>query len=639
MSNWKRVLMLILMTLPLIGVCALSLSETLPDQAMPEEIMGASDEHLSPVDPAETTVPGLKDLLPAVDSRSLKGLTYTALGKGYFEVSGTEESFVNFDLFTSKTSLPEGVLPGHSYYLNFTTDDIRFRARVYCYDEQGNVKRLVSTITSTAFTLPENTVGIIVRVYSYAVRECQGANFWIAMYDMDEYRSKVALSLNGASEALSFGGMVVPAPAEDLLPETEGRILHGLTFTKLDKGHFVVNGSESSFVNFDLYSNKGNLPDGVAAGGKYFLRYFTDNRVFAARVYWYDTQGNETRLLETTNSIEFALPEEAVGMVIRIYCWNVVDCRNVHFEVALFDLAKDCTEAKTYRWLPRPMLTIIDDDGRVGFMTDLLPIIEELNSPITSANTTMRTELREATERYLQAKKDYQEGKISKKELDSTKKEFDRIRKFLGVTSESEDFGLRYMSWNEIVLCQARGAEIVSHTYAHRIADGNGSIPKTQIQYEYQLSKNALAAHGIYSETVVYNNGAGWNGTVREAAAKVFKFGIDCPSQDLNSGIPGHDVNYVTGDPHRIIRYNAMTDFDGMNGEKMKAFLYSLATGKTGWAVWMIHTSDPAWNHEKAEIIRDCIVYAQEIGLPVVTVWYGTTEYFDTSYPQLGIYR
>ena len=140
MRNWKHVVMLALLTLILFGVCDLSLSETMPDMAAPEGTVEANDVQLNSVNLAEMyTAPRLNDLLPPVDSRSLKGLTYTALGKGYFEVSGTEETYVNFDLFTSKTSLPEGVLPGHTYYLSFTTDDIRFCARVYCYDGQGNI--------------------------------------------------------------------------------------------------------------------------------------------------------------------------------------------------------------------------------------------------------------------------------------------------------------------------------------------------------------------------------------------------------------------------------------------------------------------------------------------------------------------
>ena len=628
-----RIAALILVMANLVLFYSVSLSDSL------EEVPVTNDAE-EPVNSGDTgsmtevpVLTGAMDLLPESRSRSIKGLNFTSFGNGSYMVAGSEVDYVNFDLFSSKTSMPDGVSPGRTYYLKYSTEDPeRLVARVYVYDADGNVERIVHTTTNQIFTIPRETVGIIVRVYCYSIRNSNGTHFSIALYDMDEYYLPAPLSTE--REKNNTAGM-----AEDLLPEVDGRAVKGLIYTKLFSGHYLVNGSESSFVNFDLFSSKNSFPDGVSAGGSYYLRYFTDNGNFRARVYWYDTDGNEIRIVSTDRSAEFTIPAEAVGMIVRVYCGAFRDCRNVHFEIAIFDLARDCKEAKAYKWLPRPMLTIIDDDGRVGFMNDLLPIVEELNATITTANTTQRTELREVTDEYLQAKNDYREGRISEEQFGDVKEKFDSLRTFLGANGEPEDYGLRFMSWAEIIECQRRGAEVVSHTYAHRVADGSGSVPERQIQYEYQLSKNALAAHGIFSDVVVYSNGSGWNGRVRAAASRVFKFGIDCPSQEPDSEIPGHDINYVTGDPHRIIRYNGLTDFDGMNESAMHAFMDSLVTGRTGWAVWMIHTSDPSWSSEKAGIIRSCIAYAQQIGLPVVTAQYGATEYFDTSFPQEGIYR
>lgn len=425
--------------------------------------------------------------------------------------------------------------------------------------------------------------------------------------------------------------------AMNLLPDFDLTGYNGVSFTKVEKGRFHVKGTVTNFSNYNIAGSTTTLPSGLKKGGRYYLRYFTNFESIAAKVLTYKG-GAESVIINTSKSTEFDVPNDIDGLIVRITVNHVTPpLKGSWFEIALFDTAKDCSEAREYKPLPPPMFTIIDDDGRVKFKTWMLPIIKDLHVPITSAVVTLWAETREWTDRYTQAQQDYANGKITSDELAAIKAVYDSCYAKVDETEppyiHDDAWGQRYMNWNEIRECQEAGAEIVSHTYAHR--EGNPSFSEQLMQHEYQMSKNMLMAHGVYTESLVFSKGSGWLPINRRAGARAFKYGFDCPNSD---GTIGHHNNFVGDDPHRIHRWNFSTDFFTKSESEIFADLDALMNSRTGWMVWMMHTSDAGFGQEKADVIRHTLEHAIEIGLPVVTTYDGAKEYFGTAYPQLDVF-
>lgn len=103
-------------------------------------------------------------LYPLVAPRTFKGITLLALGNGQYSVSGTATDTANFDFYTSSSTLPNGFVPGKTYYgrLNST------KAKLYVYDYTSSASLLFdSSRGDTQFTLPANCTGIILRLHIY----------------------------------------------------------------------------------------------------------------------------------------------------------------------------------------------------------------------------------------------------------------------------------------------------------------------------------------------------------------------------------------------------------------------------------------------------------------------------------------
>ena len=553
-------------------------------------------------------------------------------GKAILMSDGTEVSNTRYSS-SDYVTLPE--LESH----NAEYVCVQFKNNRYCsiafYDAEKGFIRASKNLGYRRFnavTIPTNAA---------YVRFCTGNNY----LDYAELVLKANTDKNISEDKKSsdindsFPNRITDSEiAKDLLPEVTLASVGGdVTITKVEKGRYNVSGTTSDIVNCDIVHSINEIPFYFQKGGTYYLRYFTNFDSIKAKVLTYK-DGIETKILEAANSSEFRIPDDAEGIVIRVTINHVTPPLNGSwFEIALFDAAKDCSDARKYKPLPPPMLTIIDDDGRIKFMEYLLPIVKELNVPITSANVTLWTEAREWSDKYIQAQQDKADGIITSEELAEIENKYLDIMAYLDATdvgwSHEASWAKKYMNWAEIRECQEAGAEIVSHTYAHR--EGDPSYSESLIQNEYQMSKNLLMSHGIYTDVVVYSKGSGWLPSVRRAGAKVFNYGIDCPNVE---GTIGHHNNYVGDDPHRIHRYIFNSDFLEKGEEAIFEELDSLAASRTGWMIWMVHTSDRDWSQTKADVIRHALEHAIEIGLPVVTTAAGAREYYGTAYPQLDIY-
>ena len=348
---------------------------------------------------------------------------------------------------------------------------------------------------------------------------------------------------------------------------------NGITFSYNGDGAYLVNGTSERGANYNLYSDKKKLPNGFLAGETYRLNY-KDTSItekLSLCIYWFDQVGDkENELINSTYSTNFTIPENAVGLIIRL---RVISA-NVKIDNALVNPVISAVEKDIK--LPGPMLTIIDDDGCYKFYTDLLPLCKKKGVSISTAVVPMQIDEREKG-----------------------------TSKF-------------WMSWAEIKECNSNGIEVLSHTYDHASTEVVETRSIVEIRDSYVLAKNILSEHGIQTNILVYSGNSGSLSKCVSAAGDTYEFAI-------RSG-GNVDNQYGFMDPYNIWRYKIQYDY-GFDSNNMKVLIDTLASNKTGWMVWMIHTSDSNWCKEYVEALSESIDYAKKLGIPIVTVEEGAKAY------------
>lgn len=350
---------------------------------------------------------------------------------------------------------------------------------------------------------------------------------------------------------------------------------YGVITMPMDVGIYHVFGQKEkgSPYNYNFWNDVHSLPEGFTVGHTYqliFDRQGSDLPFF--RIYFFYANGTFLKK-NYSQSQQFVIPEEVVGMILRLYIPSYEEGMvDATVAVGVYDVTAPDTDAvvtvKTGN-VPPPMLTIIDDDGDIGFYRNLLPLVREKHVPIATAVTSLR---------------------IAKRENGTA---------------------ARWMSWAEIEECYASGCEVLSHTYAHHKIEVVETMSTDEIAQEYVLSRDELVRHGIPSQVLVYNGASGKLTTSQTAASMVFSAAIR-PS--------GNKINHKGSiDPYNIWRFDVAGTYD-FDPVKMRGLLDMLQEEGTGWMVWIVHTSSDVWEKKHGlEAIADSIDYAASIGLPIVT--------------------
>ena len=348
---------------------------------------------------------------------------------------------------------------------------------------------------------------------------------------------------------------------------------NGVSFSYNGNGTYLVNGVSEKGANFNLYSDKKTLPQGFEPGKTYRLDYKDTSLTDKLRVciYWFDSEGKtEYSLLNTSYSSNFTIPSEAVGLIIRLRVVSAnIKIENAIVKPLIYLIEKEIVE-------PGPMLTIIDDDGCYRYYTDLLPLCKKKGVSISTAVVPTQIEARE-------------NGKT----------------KF-------------WMSWKEIRECRSSGIEVLSHTYDHASTEDVEKRTIYEIRDSYLFAKKSMKKHGIKTNVLVYSGNSGSLAKCQSAASDVYDVAIRAGGNKINL--------YGYMDPYNILRYKIQYDYD-FDKDKMKKLLEELSSNKTGWMVWMIHTSDPEWCDDFVNALSESIDYASELGIPIVTVKDGAKKY------------
>lgn len=217
---------------------------------------------------------------------------------------------------------------------------------------------------------------------------------------------------------------------------------------------------------------------------------------------------------------------------------------------------------------PRPMLTIIDDDGMLKFKTLLLPVITGKKVPIATAI----------------------------------------IGSHVGQQSS--------MTWEDIADCMTAGAEIMSHSYSHVTETAAESMTQEEVQYDYQIMQNLLKLHGATGDGLVFAGNSSNIAKCKAACKNVYDYGFKASA---------NQTNYVdTIDRYGIYRYGVLPGTDDL-----ETLLDGLAAAGTGWMVWMTHTSDSNFQQASATALADAIDYARSLGVDIVSAATGVAYYLN----------
>lgn len=514
-----------------------------------------------------------------VQSKTELGLTWSCTN-GVFTINGTTTSSWYENIFNSPDSIPEWFSEGNKLFikLNKSGSDTRFiYFRISVYKQDDTTELIVDTYKDTVFTVPniDDVVGVRARVFVAQNNTVSGVIHPVVLSAPSNLELSDVIDSTNASVA-TMQNMLESTDAKDtidLVPRLSNgdTVKNGVTFSYLN-GTTTINGTATSATYFKLCGDTNSLPDGVIAGRRYFIDIAHRGGTVARVKVECKVDGATSFIFDDDKSMPLLIPLGTTGLAIYIYVYTTGVVENERMTVSLRRaLTNYALSNSILPPNPGAMMTIIDDDGALGFYTQLLPIIKAKHIPIASAV----------------------------------------IGSKIGKSSA-------YMTWEQIEECFAEGAEILNHTYMH-YGETDENRPTNEIRMDYTKNANLMWSHNIPTgDILVYPGGSG-NMTTAQLAAKRFA------SAAFRAN--GNKLNLINQiDPFYIDRYRIESDYS-YDIDQMKGLIDN-CIAKGGWMVWMIHTSSGYnWNENALSAVSQAIDYAISSGLPIVTARYGIERY------------
>ena len=348
--------------------------------------------------------------------------------------------------------------------------------------------------------------------------------------------------------------------------ETNG----GVTCTFSD-GHYILNGTATDYKYFWLNTSS---KMSVKQGEKYALLGANVNSPMYSIGYRLYKNGVTIKTNATKTNVVLTIEEDADQLELGInvikgvtYNNDIVEIIAVSAYSAIYPLYMQTIA--DIKKKPRPLLTIIDDDGYKKFHTLLLPLIVEKKVPISTA--------------------------------------------IVGKNISVENFA---MTWDELKECAEAGAEILSHTYSHLSADVATNMTQPEIQTDYQKMQNIMRLHGYDGSILVFAGDSSNMTKCVNACKYVYSCGIKAGT---------NKTNYIdTINRYGIDRWNVIP-----STTNMQTLLDTLASTGTGWMIWMIHTSNGNFQSDSVTALGNAIDYARTLGIDIVNVAAGIAYYLD----------
>ena len=116
-------------------------------------------------------------------------------------------------------------------------------------------------------------------------------------------------------------GVMVSAAAENIGTQEPSYVSNGVSFTPVEKYQYLVNGSPTGFVNYDIVYSRKKVPDDFPVGVTHWVKFYSDDPAITARIYCF-VEGGKTEpidLLVIGQGSYFTIPFHARGLIIRIH--------------------------------------------------------------------------------------------------------------------------------------------------------------------------------------------------------------------------------------------------------------------------------------------------------------------------------
>lgn len=247
---------------------------------------------------------------------------------------------------------------------------------------------------------------------------------------------------------------------------------------------------------------------------------------------------------------------------------EVIDARGNHpvLKNRLDDVKENFTldgwELQNKRREVKPLVTFIDDDGRIDVLTKLKPLSEKYAIPFTVAAY---------------------------------------------VRSVEDESIKHYMNKEDLLHLQNDlGWEISSHTYTH---SNLSTLTDEQQEYELKHSKEVLESWGIKVTTICYPYD-GRNKATYDLTRKYYRSGRRT----------GGAVNTVPLETFEIRSTTLGSWFESSGGtlESYKSRVDE-AIEKNGWVIFMTHVADPNHDDTQQRYLEETIKYVQSKNIDIVT--------------------
>lgn len=224
--------------------------------------------------------------------------------------------------------------------------------------------------------------------------------------------------------------------------------------------------------------------------------------------------------------------------------------------------------------LEEKLLTIIDDDGNVGYYNDIYPVAKAKKVSISSAIIA---------------------GRVGNK---------------------------YYMTWDNIEDAYRNGMEMLCHTYSHVLTTDNGWPYDLEFfEEDYRRAKNILEDHGITPSLLVFSGSSGLYDICQEACKRVSFEGAFLAGDN--------HITFGDTDRYKIPRFRIGNNSNYHWELPLLKGMINKLSSSGGWMIWMMHTSSSkGWVRGKGEgtsayMLGEIIDYAREHNIKIVTAEYG----------------
>ena len=365
--------------------------------------------------------------------------------------------------------------------------------------------------------------------------------------------------------------------SENVIPTSSGSFeLSGVTVTPNGTGAYLLNGTVSESKGYFIYRNENSIPNNIIKGNEYsFSGEIPDGITLSIKFFADNSWSDDIGISKVNSSKKINVPSNATGMALYLYFskGNVYDSAELKFYLISTSSAKyveDIMNEYHKEETPPPLLTIVDDDGYKKFKTLLLPIIQNKHIPISSSVPT-------------------------------------------------SEVGLDYMmTWDDIIECALEGAEILSHTHGNLSRSAVADMTTEEIATDYRKAQALLRNHGIMSETLTFVGDSSNVEKCVDACRRVYRYGLKAGTNKTNYK--------ATINPYALDRWNIPPSTEL---QTLKDKIDSLISDGTGWMIWMIHTSDGAFQQSFVDVLSEAIDYAISQSLEIGNMEYGIRIYCE----------